>query len=147
MRYLRTFATVVVAAVLATACGGSDGSSSSTGGDADRTVEVKMVDIAFKPAAITAKKGETIRFVFTNDGKAAHDAFIGDEAAQDGHETEMNGSSDMGDMHEGEQDAITVGPGKHGELTHTFDEQGTVLIGCHQPGHYKAGMKIVVTVS
>lgn len=28
----------------------------------------------------------------------------------------------------------------------TFTEPGTVLIGCHQPGHYSAGMKGTVTV-
>lgn len=44
-------------------------------------------------------------------------------------------------------DAITVEPGDTGELTHTFDESGEFEIGCHEPGHYEAGMKIDVTVA
>jgi uncharacterized cupredoxin-like copper-binding protein len=51
-------------------------------------------------------------------------------------------------MHSGgATDGITVDPGKTGELTHTFDRTGTVEIGCHQPGHYAAGMKLAVTVA
>jgi uncharacterized cupredoxin-like copper-binding protein len=49
--------------------------------------------------------------------------------------------------HSGGGDALTVQPGKTRELEHTFDEAGEVLIGCHQPGHYDAGMKVTVTVS
>ena len=57
-----------------------------------------------------------------------------------------------GDAHGGghgdeESDAVTVEPGDGGELIHTFDDAGTVEIGCHQPGHYDAGMKIAVDVA
>ena len=58
--------------------------------------------------------------------------FIGDEMAQSDHEKEM--SSDMGGMHHGDSDAITVGPGKTGTLTHTFKAGVAMLTGCHQPG-------------
>lgn len=34
-----------------------------------------------------------------------------------------------------------------GELTHTFEGLGDVEIGCHEPGHYEASMKIDVTVT
>lgn len=50
----------------------------------------------------------------------------------------------MGDEDEG--DGITLEPGESGELTHTFDEAGTIEIGCHQPGHYDAGMRANITV-
>lgn len=57
---------------------------------------------------------------------------------------------EMGDTHgehgAGDDDAVTVEPGDEAELTCTFDEAGRVEVGCHQPGHYKAGMKIDVTV-
>jgi uncharacterized cupredoxin-like copper-binding protein len=52
---------------------------------------------------------------------------------------EMHG---MGSEDEG--DGIT---GESGELTHTFDEAGTIEIGCHQPGHYDAGMRVNITVA
>ena len=45
-----------------------------------------------------------------------------------------------------EEAAIVLQPGESGELSYTFDLPGTYQIGCHQPGHYAAGMKIEVTV-
>ena len=60
----------------------------------------------------------------------------------------MPGMGDMGGMHhEGADTAVTVNPGETKDLTTTFDRAGTVIIGCHQPGHYEAGMKATVTVS
>ena len=41
-------------------------------------------------------------------------------------------------------DAVTVEPGDTAELTHTFDDTGTIEIGCHQEGHYAAGMTVEV---
>ncbi len=103
-----------------------------------------MVDNAFEPTEITAKPGETIRFVFDNSGKVTHDAFIGDGDAQDKHADEM---ADASGMHHGGGEGILVDAGKRGELIHTFDKAGSFEIGCHQPGHYEAGMKVVVTVT
>jgi uncharacterized cupredoxin-like copper-binding protein len=42
--------------------------------------------------------------------------------------------------------AVTVEPGKTRSITTMFDETGTVLIGCHEPGHWEAGMKATITV-
>lgn len=144
---------VATLALLAAACGGGDDDTSAAGGK--RTIKIEMKDIEFSPDSIDVKTGETIRFEFENNGKVAHDAFIGDEAAQADHEDKMNGgmSGDMTDTsgmdHAADADAngITVDPGKSGEITHTFDTPGTVLIGCHQPGHYKSGMKVTVDVT
>ncbi len=82
----------------------------------------------------------------------AHDAFIGDAAAQDGHEMDMqNGDGEMstGRMDHGDRGsaAITVDLGESGELTHTFDDTGTLEIGCHQAAHYARGMKLTITVT
>lgn len=156
-RRLALLALATALILVAAACGGSgdDGvvaeSPESTAAESGtRTVEVTMADIAFKPATISVKDGETVRFVFRNEGKLAHDAFIGDEAAQMDHEKEMSSSDTMGGMDHGsggEDNAITVDRGKSGELTHTFRAGDDVLIGCHQPGHYKAGMKLTVDVT
>lgn len=135
--------------VTAAACG-SDEPSGAPADGTERTVEVKMVDIAYEPTAVEVAAGETVRFVFTNDGAVAHDAFIGDEAAQAAHESEMRSMDDMdsGEMeHSGEDDGITVQPGETGELTYTFAETGPLLIGCHEPDHYEAGMVIEVDVT
>jgi len=104
-----------------------------------------MVDIAFEPDKIDVSAGEKVRFVFTNDGEVAHDAFIGDSEAQDQH------AEDMADEHGGHGDddeGITVEPGDSRELSRTFsaDDDG-VLIGCHHPGPYEAGMVATVNVS
>ncbi len=106
-----------------------------------------MDDIAFQPATFTAQPGERVRFVFHNRGQLPHDAFIGDAEAQAEHERKMRQGDDDGHGRHGEGDAVTVDPGKRGSLIYTFERSGPVEIGCHQPGHYAAGMKVVVTVT
>src|SRR5688500_16737058 len=98
---------------LLAACGDDDTSAGDASSDL-RTVEIDMVDVAFEPESLTVTSGETVRFVFTNTGAVAHDAFIGDEAAQADHETEMRDAD--GDEHgaghgEEDTDAVTVEPG------------------------------------
>ncbi|MEZ5220336.1 MAG: plastocyanin/azurin family copper-binding protein [Ilumatobacteraceae bacterium] len=106
-----------------------------------------MEDITYDRTALTVRAGETIEFRFTNTGRITHDAFIGDTDAQMEHETEMAEMDGMGGMsHSGDDAAVTVQPGASGELSYTFDQPGTYEVGCHQPGHYAAGMKIDVTV-
>lgn len=143
--------TIAGIALLAAACGGDVEDTSSAGSGSTRTVEIDMVDIAFEPDRLEVGAGETVRFVFTNRGEVAHDAFIGNADAQVDHEAEMREAAD-GDAHGGghtddEADAVTVEPGESEELTYTFDDAGPVEIGCHQPGHYEAGMKIAVEVA
>ena len=48
-------------------------------------------------------------------------------------------------MHD-EPNAMTIEPDETEELAWQFTETGTVLIGCHQVGHYAAGMKATITV-
>jgi uncharacterized cupredoxin-like copper-binding protein len=133
-------------ALLLTACsGGSDDDEAA----ADRTVRIEMRDIAFSPGSISVAAGETVRFEFDNVGELDHDAFIGDEDAQVAHEREMREADEGGHGGHGDNDgdAITVEPGDNAQLTHTFERAGTIVVGCHQPGHYDAGMKVVVTVA
>ena len=134
-------------ALVAAACGNDSPSGSNDA--ATRTVAITMRDIAFEPTSLQVDAGETVRFVFTNEGKLSHDAFLGDTAAQAEHETEMRAADDShGGGHGGDTEgAISVEPGKTGELTHTFEKAGEIQIGCHEPGHYEAGMKIDVTVA
>ena len=132
--------------------GGSDHSSmpssQTTSGAVGRTVDIEMRDVAYSLPSVNVQAGETVKFVFHNAGQAVHDAFLGDEAAQAEHEMEMRsagwGSGGMGGMG---GDGIKVEPGKTGELIHTFQKGDSVVIGCHEPGHYAAGMKLPVTVA
>lgn len=136
-------------ALVVAACGSdSDGDGDAAQGDGpERTVEVEMRDIAFDPETVAVQRGETVRFVFVNTGKLDHDAFIGDAAAQREHGQEMQESGNGHGGHGGGDEAVTVEPGERAELVHTFDEAGDVLIGCHQPGHYDAGMRLDLSVS
>lgn len=172
----RALLAAAVMALITAACGGGDdkpamnaegstattamndmeGSTGTTGAPAaaGKTVEVKMLDIAYEPKTLTVNRGERVEFVFQNVGKIAHDAFVGDMAAQADHEQEMRegGQSSTSGGHGmggGDKDnkGVTVDPGKTGRLTHTFGKTGTIEIGCHQPGHYAAGMKVTVTVA
>ena len=140
---------LAISTVLA-ACGG--GSSTTASGS---TIKIAMKDIAFDPTTVQVRRGDTVSFEFKNTGAVVHEAFIGDQAAQDSHAMEMSAggmsSTDSMGEHGGGHGAegsemVTVDPGKTGTLSYTFATAGTFIIGCHQPGHYEAGMKVTVTV-
>ena len=154
---------LAVLAVLVTsaACGGgSDGETAESEGggqsNGERIVQVEMVDHAFNAAALgTVKKGETITFKFTNAGKVAHEAFIGDAAAQLAYTEQLQktaaehsaASPHADDGHDDHPEgAIHLAPGASGELTYTFREAEEVEIACYEAGHYEAGMKLTIPV-
>jgi len=111
---------------------------------ADRTIEIVTTnDLVFNPADLTATAGETITFRIVNDGTIIHDVTLGDEATQEEHAEEM---AEMAGMANDQPNAMTIAAGETKELTWTFTQPGTVLIGCYQPGHYDAGMKGQITV-
>jgi cation-transporting ATPase V/Cu+-exporting ATPase len=106
-----------------------------------RTIGVTMTDDAFGPSAMTVATGQTVRFVFRNEGLVAHEALIGDAALQAAHDAQVAAH------HHGDLPVVDVAPGATGQLVYTFTRRGTILIGCHQPGHYAQGMRAVVAVS
>jgi len=146
---------VVILALVVAACGKQDQHEAQTASQAMtatsaaatsvRSVDIEMADIRFEPTAVRITKGETVKFVFRNVGVVAHDAVIGDAAAQAAHEKQM--SAGGGAMHHEDGDAITVQPGTTGTLTRMFDAAGTFEIGCHEPGHYGAGMRVILNVA
>jgi len=162
MRNPRALSALAALAIVATplaACG-NDNANDPSASDT-RTITVTMKDNTFTPGKVTAEAGETIAFLFVNEGASTHEAYLGSEAEQEEHAEEMAASStthsmDMGSdatgggadhsMHMGGGDMATVAPGNTVSLTHTFDEAGTMVIGCHQPGHWEAGMKATVEV-
>jgi FtsP/CotA-like multicopper oxidase with cupredoxin domain len=50
----------------------------------------------------------------------------------------------MKDM--GGDNVVTVQPGASQTLVYHFTQPGPLIIGCHEPGHYAAGMRADVTV-
>lgn len=150
----RSLALAVLSALVLVACGGDGDSGTIEGGDAaktpaaDRVIEVRMLpERRFEPATIAVKAGETITFKVVNQADVFHEFMLGDEemhAARDKMMMDM-GSEPM--RMDDEANSVTLAGGETKELTWTFDKAGTVLYGCHQPGHYDAGMKGTVTVS
>lgn len=147
------------ATLVLAACG--DGGSEKTGAPTSltRVIDISMTDNAYSATDLAVSPGEEVTFRFRNDGSVEHEAILGTEAQQDDHEMEMNsptgddmGDMDMGDMegmdHSGEElPAVTVAPGESADLTYRFDEGGDLIIGCHIPGHYEAGMRANINVA
>lgn len=134
----------VLALVVLAGCGSGDDAPAVAPAGEDRTIEVEMRDIAFAPSALDVRAGEKVRLVFKNTGQVAHDAFIGDQAAQDRYEREMR--EGQGGNAKG-SNGVTVAPGKTAQLVYTFDRPGQIVLGCHQPGHYTGGMKAAINVA
>lgn len=113
--------------------------------NAARTLNVTALDtMRFEPAKLNVKAGETIRFVVTNTGKIQHDFTIGDRKVQLDHERMMK---EMSGMKHDEANAISIPPGETRSVLWQFDQPGVFEIGCHEPGHYPAGMRLAVEVS
>jgi uncharacterized cupredoxin-like copper-binding protein len=123
-----------VAAMLAAALlGGSSASS-------DRTVEITIRHSRFLPASLEVAPGTTVRFVVRNTDPIDHELIVGDEQVQARHEkgTEAHHGAKPGE--------VSVPAGETASTTYTFSKPGTVLIGCHLPGHYAYGMRGSVRV-
>jgi uncharacterized cupredoxin-like copper-binding protein len=137
---------ILVASLLLADCGASSSHTATGSAVSAVTIPEVMTDNDFDRAGVEVKAGQTVRFEFRNAGHVVHEAFVGDEAAQQSHEHEMMSGSMAGhDM--GDANTVVVSPGATATLTHTFSKKGTFFVGCHEPGHYAAGMRILVTVT
>lgn len=140
--------------------GGADSDADDSPAAEPRTIEITMTDNAFSPAELDVAAGETVRFVFRNDGSVRHEAVVGSLSEQEAHHAEMaemggpHGAGDHDGMDVGstahdemaEPHAVVVEPGETVEMTHTFEEDGSTMIGCHEPGHWESGMKMQIDV-
>jgi uncharacterized cupredoxin-like copper-binding protein len=159
-------ATLAVAAtLLLAACGGSTSTGADHGGHATstsgtpaaaqpadvataaRTVDIETTDaLKFEPPSVEVRRGETVAFKVTNAGHIDHEFEVGDAAFQDRHETEMKDmGADMSGMND-EPTGFVVPPGQTKTIAFTFAASGSVLYGCHEPGHYAGGMKGTINV-
>ncbi len=136
---------VAAVAVLLAACAKSE---TPTGDATDtRVVQVTMDEFRFDPDTIEVAAGTTVEFVVTNDGDGPHEAVIGDEEVQRAHEQAAEDAGGHGGHGDLPGEALELEPGATGELTYTFDDAGTVYIGCHIAGHYQQGMRAEVRVN
>ena len=113
--------------------------------EAPRDIAITMTDeLRFDPGAIAIHQGETIRFLLENPTVAPHDFTLGDMDAQMHHHEEMSAGTthDHADTGEGGLPGpVMLEPGETAEVIATFDEAGEILVGCHVPGHWEAGMR------
>lgn len=105
-----------------------------------RTVEITAEHSAFDPREIRVGPGETVRFVIRNTDPIDHEFILGDEAVQERHE---DGTEPYHGERAGE---VSVAAGEEAETTFTFGEPGTLIFGCHLPGHYDYGMRGAVRI-
>lgn len=111
----------------------------------DRTIQVGMSDaMRFLPSSISVRQGETIRFVIHNEGQLRHEMVLGTQHELKEHYELMK---KFPEMEHADAEAVTVAPGKTGEILWRFTKVGNVNFACLESGHYDAGMKGMVKVS
>lgn len=103
-----------------------------------RTMTVQGQEMKFIPATLTIRRGETVRFVFTNTGQLKHEMMIGTQNELNEHAALMEKHPDM--EHD-DPNGTTAEPGKSSEFVWKFTKSGQFLFGCLLPGHYQQGMK------
>jgi uncharacterized cupredoxin-like copper-binding protein len=106
-------------------------------------VPITMTDaMRFEPDPITVKAGVPITFIVRNAGLIVHEFVVGTEAEQADHAAQMA----TGHMAHGHHNALSVEPGDTSSLTMIFASAGPIVIGCHEAGHYDAGMRAMLSV-
>ena len=109
-------------------------------------VQVRMFDdMRYDPPRFDFAAGHTVTFQVANEGDVRHEFYVGDIASHEQHAADIRQGAHESDVHDNPA-AVAVEPGETGTLTYTFDEAGELLVGCHEPGHYEAGMVAPITV-
>lgn len=134
---------ILAAIVIVSGCeGGTTESPPPT--DGLREIKVELTDgLRIRPDVLNVAAGETVRFVVTNAGSVDHELFIGDEIAQEAHAEEMAAN---GGRLEDSANGVGVGPRTREALVFTFAEAGSLVAGCHLPGHFGAGMRATIAI-
>jgi uncharacterized cupredoxin-like copper-binding protein len=113
----------------------------------DRVVELSMEGMHFVPDRIEVRAGELVAFVVTNPNDIPHELSMGTEADQVAHHAmhmAAAASAQAQVPHGGY--GIFLSPYETGVVSYRFDTPGKVLLGCHLPGHWEAGMVATVVV-
>jgi uncharacterized cupredoxin-like copper-binding protein len=100
-----------------------------------KTVTIRIEHSRFRPARLELPAGATVRFVLRNTDPIDHEFIVGDERVQQVHE---RGSERHHGAKPGE---ISVPALEQRSTTLTLEEPGSLIFGCHLPGHYAYGMR------
>jgi len=112
--------------------------------EVSRVIEVKAHDMRYTPAAITVRRGETIKFVVKSTDGSAHEFVLGDAKSLKEHAELMRRHPGM--QHD-DPNMTRMGPGGTGSVIWKFNQVGAVEFACLMPGHYEAGMKGSIRVT
>jgi uncharacterized cupredoxin-like copper-binding protein len=111
-------------------------------GDAKKVSKTMAIDMndtmRFTPAAISVKRGETVKFVVRNSGKVKHEMVLGSIKELKEHAALM---IKFPEMEHSDPNQVSVEPGQTGELIWQFSKAGKFDFACLQPGHFEAGMR------
>jgi uncharacterized cupredoxin-like copper-binding protein len=107
--------------------------------DGIRTDEIGLRYSRFTPSELEIEPGETVRFVLRNDDPIHHEFILGDAEVQRIHEVGE-------EPHHAKPGEISVPAGDTAVTTYRFGEPGTLLFGCHLPGHWSYGMRGTVRI-
>lgn len=133
---------LVTAIVVTLVSGAGLVATSATGSAPEGVVEVALTirHSRFVPGEISVPAGTKVRFVVDNTDPIAHELIVGDRSVQDRHETGT-------DSHHGTVPGeVSIAANSRASTTYVFDTPGTVLMGCHLPGHWSYGMQGAISV-
>ncbi len=88
----------------------------------------------FSPSEVPIVAGETITFEVTTMGLTVHEFMVGPAA-------DVSADSDAA------PEIADIGMMETKSLAYTFDGPGPFAFACHEPGHFEAGMRGVITVA
>lgn len=142
----------LVSALTLAACGGSGATGGTAGGPLAVTPDGE--NLAYKPAALTAKAGAATTVDFSNVSTAQQHNWVlangGDDVAgKVDEEAVAAGAPDYLPADRTNVIAATkiLAPGGKETLSFTAPAAGTYTFLCTYPGHYAAGMKGTLTVT
>ncbi|MDW3221068.1 MAG: hypothetical protein R8F63_20885 [Acidimicrobiales bacterium] len=118
----------------------------------DYVVEIDMLEFGYSCDLPRLDLGTVLEVRMTNIGAVEHEAVFGDLAAQNAAEAEMADASTAASDHDGHggdhgSPTLVLAPGESGSIVVTMEEPGDMIIGCHVPGHWDAGMRSDYVVS
>lgn len=115
-----------------------------------RIIKVSGEEFSYSPATFSVKKGEVIKFIFSNKGAEDHELTIGDQEMQLAHRKMMaemaNDPKMKGHDHSAMKNVVTAKPGETKELVWHFTQTGDFSMACNIPGHAESGMEAKISV-
>jgi uncharacterized cupredoxin-like copper-binding protein len=133
---------LIVAATVVAGC-----AASAAPAGTPRTIEITVDGYHFVPDHFQVRRGESIRFVVTNPDTIGHELYIGTVAEQAARRAaDVAAPSDPASVtHFGY--GIYLPAFADGEFDYSFSADTDLLIGCHLPGHWEAGMVATIDVT